>query len=148
MSNSKEIQNNKSSRLSLKQNITLIASSVVILALVIYITIQPLYLLIVPFLIIVIVFCLIPLLRSKTIYSKPYIRAHGFLAAMVVIALGYFIVQLIKDKMGIQCTGLTSSRISCVEDMWLSLWGISLFVSASAAILCGYGIYTQLRLPK
>ena len=148
MSNSKEIQNNKSLKLSLKQNITLIASSVMILALVVYIAIQPLYLLVAPLLTIVVVFCLIPLLKSKAIYSKPYIRAHGFLAIIVVAALGYFIVQLIKDRMGIQCTGLMSSRISCVESMWLSLWGIRLFVSVSAAILCGYGIYTQLRLPK
>jgi hypothetical protein len=113
-----------------------------------YVIFQPLYTLIIPLLLVVVVFCVIPLLKSNTTYSKPYIFAHGFLAIVAISALVYFAIQLIKDQMGVQCEGLMGDRTSCVVNMWLSMWVVSFFVSIPAAILCIYGIYTQLRLPN
>lgn len=148
MPKTKEILNKNSLKLSVKQNILLIVSSIVILCLVMYIVFQPLYLLIAPLLLVIAAFCLTPVFKSNTTYSKAYLRAHGFLAIAAIAALGYFIVQLIRDQMGIRCEGLMGSRASCLESMWLSIWGISLFVSIPAAILCIYGMFTQARLSK
>ena len=148
MPKTKEILNKTSLKLSHKQNILLIISSIAILALVTYIIFQPLYLLIAPLLLVIVAFCLIPIFKSNTTYSKSYLRAHGFLAIVTIAALGYSIIQLIKDQMGIRCEGLLGSRASCAEAMWLSVWGISLFAIIPAAVLCIYGMITQARSTK
>lgn len=143
-----EALNKKSLKLSLKQNILLIVSSIVILALAMYLIFRPLYLLIAPLLLIIVVFCLIPILKSNTAYSKSYLRAHGLLVILTVAALGYFVIQVIKDQMGVRCEGLMGSRTSCTEAMQLSVWGVSLFAIIPAAALCLYGLFTQARVAK
>ena len=148
MPKTKENLNKNILKLSIKQNTLVIISSIVVLAIIAQVIFIFPYILISPLLLVVAFFCALPLIKSNTRYSRPYIRAQVYLAIMAVVALMYFAVQLVKDQTGISCTGLMGSRASCVDSMWLSAWGVTLFASIPAAILCAYGAFTQLRLPK
>ena len=144
----KEKLNKQHINLSILQNILVIVNSIVVLFIIAQVIFAFPYVLIAPLLLIIAFFCLMPLLKATTDYSRPYIHAQIFLAAMAIVALVYFVLQLVNDRMGIRCDGLMGSQISCVDSMWLSASGVFMLISIPAAILCSYGLYTQARLRK
>lgn len=109
---------------------------------------QPSFVAVSPLLLLIAMFCVIPLLKSNRTYSPSYLRVQSALAVIVALAVVYIATQLLKDILGIACTGLMGIRITCVESMGLSFWGIGFFVSVPVAIICIYGMFTQLRLSK
>jgi hypothetical protein len=148
MPKTKEVQNKNVIKLNIKQNILLIINSIVVLVVIARIIFMYPYMLIAPLFLVVAIFCLIPLLKSTTQYSRAYIRAQAYLAAVAVVGLLYFAIQLIKDRTGVHCEGLMGSYSSCIDNMWLSAWVATIVATLPAAILCAYGAYTQFRLSK
>ena len=135
-------------KLSILQNILIIVNSIVVLFIIAQVIFVFPYVLIAPLLLVIAFFCLMPLLKANTDYSRPYIRAQIFLAVMAIVVSVYFILQLVNDQMGMYCTGLMGSRISCVDSMWMSASPLFILASIIATILCVRGIYTQLRINK
>jgi hypothetical protein len=144
----KEKLNSQQIKLSIPQNILIIVNSIVVLFIIAQVIFVFPYMLIAPLLLVIALFCLMPLLKANTDYSRPYIHAQIFLAAMTIVALVYFVLQLVNDQMGVHCTGLMGGRILCVDSMWLSASPLFILASIIATILCVRGIYTQSRINK
>ena len=144
----KEKLNSQQIKLSIPQNILIIVNSIVVLFIIAQVIFVFPYMLIAPLLLVIAFFCLMPLLKTKTDYSRPYIHAQIFLAVMAVLALIYYALQFINDRMEVHCAGLMGSQISCVDSMWLSASPLFILASIIATLLCVRGIYTQSRINK
>jgi FlaA1/EpsC-like NDP-sugar epimerase len=148
MAKLKEKLNKQYIKLSIPQNTLIIANSVVVLFIIAQVIFVFPYMLIAPLLLVIAFFCLMPLLKANTNYSRPYIHVQVFLAVMAIVALVYFVFQLVNDRTGTRCDGLMGSQMSCVDSMWLSASGVFILIAIPAAVLCSYGIYAQARLRK
>lgn len=144
----KEKLNKQHIKLSIPQNILIIVNSIVVLFIIAQVIFVFPYMLLAPLLLVIAFFCLMPLLKAKTDYSRPYIDAQIFLAVMATLALIYYAHQLINDRMDVHCAGLMGSRISCVDSMWPSASPLFILASIIATILCVRGIYTHSRINK